>query len=117
MKFLADAHISVEMVAMIRDLGHDWLAASAIPPRMQDIDVLRMAADDGRVMVTADKDFGELVFVHGLACPGVVLIRIALAAETDRVARVRSVWPLVLSRLPRSFVTITTSSVRARPIS
>ena len=116
MKFLADAHISVEMVAMIRDLGHDCLAASAIPPRMQDIDVLRMAADDGRVMVTADKDFGELVFVHGLACPGVVLIRIALAAETDRVARVRSVWPTVLSRLPGSFVTITTSSVRARPI-
>ena len=71
MKFLADAHISVEMVAMIRDLGHDCLAASAIPPRMQDIDVLRMAAGDGRVMVTADKDFGELVFVHGLACPGV----------------------------------------------
>jgi hypothetical protein len=47
-KFLADAHVSVEMVAMIRDLGHDCVDASAIPPRMLDIDVLRMAADEGR---------------------------------------------------------------------
>ena len=116
MKFLADAHISIEMVAMIRDLGNDCIDGAAIPPRMQDIDVLRMAANDARVVVTSDKDFGELVFVHGIACPGVVLIRVARADETDRVAYVRSVWPTVLSRLPGSFVTITISGIRARPI-
>ncbi|HWE97160.1 MAG TPA: DUF5615 family PIN-like protein [Tepidisphaeraceae bacterium] len=116
MNFLADAHISVEMIAMLRDLGHDCLDSSAIPPRMQDADVLRMATTDQRVVLTSDKDFGELVFVHAIPCPGVVLIRVALALETDRVAYLRSVWPVVMSRLPGSFVTITTSSVRARPI-
>jgi len=116
MKFLADAHVSVEMVAMIRTLGHDCLDASAIPPRMPDLDVLRMAAADERVVVTSDKDFGELLFVHGIACPGIVLIRVAFADEKDRVVRVRSAWPIVLSRLPGSFVTITTSRVRARPL-
>jgi predicted nuclease of predicted toxin-antitoxin system len=116
MKFLADAHISVEMVGMIRELGHDCLGSSVIPPRMQDVDVLRMAADDGRVVVTSDKDFGELVIIHRIACPGVVLIRVALADESDRVAYLRSVWPTVLSRLPGSFVTVSTSGVRARPI-
>lgn len=117
MKFLADAHISVEIVAMIRKLGHDCLDAEAIPLRMPDVDVLRMAASNGRAVVTADKDFGELVFIHAIACPGVVLIRVALADESDRVAYVRSVWPTVMSRLPGSFITITTSGVRARPIS
>ncbi len=116
MNFLADAHISVEMVAMTRNLGHDCLDASVIPSRMQDIDVLRMAAADARVVVTSDKDFGELVFVHGIACPGVVLIRVALADESDRVAHVRSAWSKVMSRLPGSFVTITTSAIRARPL-
>jgi predicted nuclease of predicted toxin-antitoxin system len=116
MKFLADAHVSVEMVAMIRDLGHDCEDAAAIPPRMPDVDVLRKAAADGRVVLTADKDFGELVFVHQIDCPGVVLTRIALAHEQDRVAHLRAVWPTVLSRLPGSFVTVTESSVRARPL-
>jgi len=116
MKFLADAHISVEMVAMLRDLGHDCLDAAAIPPRMPDVDVLRTAAADERVMLTSDKDFGELVFVHSIPCPGVTLIRVALADESDRVAYVRKVWPLVMSRLPGSFVTITLAGVRARPL-
>jgi predicted nuclease of predicted toxin-antitoxin system len=116
MKFQVDAHISQEMVAMMRTLGHDCLDSSTIPPRMQDVDVLRMAANDGRIIVTADKDFGELVFVHAIACPGVILTRVALADETDRVDHVRSVWPTVMSRLPGSFVTITTSGVRARPV-
>jgi predicted nuclease of predicted toxin-antitoxin system len=116
MKFLADAHISVEMVAMLRDIGHDCLDSSTIPPRMPDVDVLRMAAAGGRAVITSDKDFGELVFVHAINCSGVVLIRVALADETGRVAYVRSVWPKVLSRLPGSFVTITTSGVRARPL-
>lgn len=116
MKFLADAHVSVEMVAMIRGEGHDCEDASAIPPRMPDVDVLRMAAVNGRVVVTSDKDFGELVFVHQVACPGVVLIRVHLADESDRVAHVRSVWRIVLSRLPGSFVTVSASGVRARPL-
>jgi predicted nuclease of predicted toxin-antitoxin system len=116
MKFLADAHVSVEMVAMLRDSGHDCLDASVIPPRMQDVDVLRMAASEDRVVLTSDKDFGELVFVHAIACPGVVLIRVALPHETDRVAHVRAVLPTVLSRLPGSFVTITAGGVRARPL-
>jgi predicted nuclease of predicted toxin-antitoxin system len=64
MKFLADAHISVEMVAMLRDLGYDCLDSTVIPPRMLDVNVLRMAADDQRVVVTSDKDFGELVFAR-----------------------------------------------------
>lgn len=114
MRFLADAHISVERVATVRDLGHDCVDPTAVPPRMPDVDVLRLAASEGRVVLTADKDFGELVFAHAIPCPGVVLIRIALADEADRVARLRSVWPTALSRLPGSFVTITASGARVR---
>src|SRR4051812_33334036 len=99
------------MVAMIRALGHDCSDASVIPSRMPDIDVLRMAADQDRVVVTSDKDFGELVFLHHIPCPGVILIRINLPNESDRVAHVRSVWPIVMSRLPGSFITITLAGV------
>jgi predicted nuclease of predicted toxin-antitoxin system len=116
MKFLADANISQEMIRMIRGLGHDCADASIIPPRMMDVDVLKMAAADDRVVVSADKDFGELVFVHGIPSPGVVLIRVRLATESDRVERVRSVWPAVVSRLPGSFLTITAKGLRARPL-
>jgi hypothetical protein len=54
MKFLADAHISVEMVAMLRELGHDCTDGSSIPPRLPDLDVLHLAASQGCVVITAD---------------------------------------------------------------
>src|SRR5688500_10158662 len=104
------------MVAMMRDLGHDCLDSAASPPRMSAVDVLKIDAHDQRIVVASDKDFGERVFVHGIRCPGVVLIRVALADEKDRVAHVRRLWPTALSRLPGSFVTITASGIRARPI-
>jgi len=104
------------MVAMIRSLGNDCSDASAIPPRMPDVDVLRMAAATNRIIVTSDKDSGELVFVYRIACPGVILVRVAMTDEADRVAFVRSIWSTVISRLPGSFVTRTASGIRVRPI-
>ena len=116
MKFQCDAHISREMVAMIRGRGHDCLEAGSLPPRMPDEEVLRRAAGEGRVVLTADKDFGELVFVHRVACPGVILLRIALPHEVDRVRRLDAAWPAILSRLPGSFITVTADAVRVRPL-
>lgn len=117
MRFQADAHISVEMVSMIRALGHDCADASTIAPREPDVSILHRAAAENRVVLTADKDFGELVFAHAIACPGVILIRLAATDEADRVERVRSVWPMILSRLPGVFVTVSPAGVRVRPIS
>ncbi len=116
MKFLADAQISVEMVEMIRSLGHDCADAAAIPPRMPDLEVLERAAEQGRVIITSDKDFGELVFVSRVKCPGVILIRVALANEADRVEFVQKAFPIAVDRLPGSFITIALSGVRVRPI-
>lgn len=116
MKFLADAHISVEMVAMIRSLGHDCSDASAIPPRMPDVDVLQNAVIDDRIVITADKDFGELVFAYGIPARGVILVRLDYANESDRVEHLRSVWSAAIARLPGAFVTITNTSIRVRPI-
>ena len=80
MKFLSDAHISVEMAAMIRGLGHDCLDASAIPPRMPDVNVLRMAADDGRVV---DPDKANIDLKHGRSADQLGFRR---GCQTDRLA-------------------------------
>ena len=62
MKVLADAHISRSMVNYLVGLGHDVLHVAAIAPRMSDSAILKRAASDGRIVLTADKDFGELCF-------------------------------------------------------
>ncbi len=66
-----------EAIAAMRAAGHDvlWIAEDA--PSIADLDVLGRAFGDARVLVTSDKDFGELAIsaAPSLAVHGVVLVR------------------------------------------
>lgn len=45
--------------------GHDVLSAVSIDSRSSDEELLRIAKAEDRVLVTEDKDFGEIVFARG----------------------------------------------------
>ena len=62
MRLLLDAHISRAMLSHLEGLGHDCVHAAMLMPRMSDTELLEMALKDRRVIVTADKDFGDLIF-------------------------------------------------------
>lgn len=76
MRLLADENVPRNAVEALRDLGHDvsWIATDS--PGTSDVDVLARASTEGRVLLTADKDFGELAFRWGLpAASGIILLR------------------------------------------
>ncbi|MGD0896356.1 MAG: DUF5615 family PIN-like protein [Thermoguttaceae bacterium] len=67
MKFLLDVCVSSRSLeAFLAGRGHDVLSAVAVDPRASDERLLALALQDERVLVTEDKDFGELVFVRRL---------------------------------------------------
>ena len=57
---------------MLTDLGHDVLSARDAAPHATDEALLALANRERRVLITEDKDFGELVFVRGLDHPCVI---------------------------------------------
>ncbi len=76
MHLLADENVSRNAIEALRGLGHDvsWVATDA--PGISDEAVLARASAEGRVLVTADKDFGELAFRWGLpAASSIILLR------------------------------------------
>ena len=60
------------MYTMLTDLGHDILSAREIDPRATDEALLALANREHRVLITEDKDFGELVFVRRLEHPCII---------------------------------------------
>ena len=73
MKFLLDVCAdSRPLRAALADLGHDVLSARERFPNASDEALLALAREENRVLVTEDKDFGELVFLRGLPHPGIV---------------------------------------------
>lgn len=65
MKFLLDSCISSFAVKALRDAGFDVLWIPEIGKDPGDDAIIKKAFDEDLILVTADKDFGELVFVFG----------------------------------------------------
>ena len=73
MKFLLDiCAASRSLHAALTDLGHDVLSAYDLFPNASDETLLTLAQQEKRILITEDKDFGELVFLRGLSHPGIV---------------------------------------------
>jgi predicted nuclease of predicted toxin-antitoxin system len=67
-KFLFDQSADFRLIAHLRHIGHDVSAISQDHPHsLADEDVLAIARDEKRILLVADRDFGELIFHQGLA--------------------------------------------------
>ena len=75
MKFLFDVGVGIGAENWLKTEGYDVLAVRDIDPRLLDETILERAEREGRIVVTMDKDFGELVYRSGRAHAGVLLLR------------------------------------------
>ena len=73
MRFLLDAcAASHSLREFLHGRGHDVVSALDVDPRAADEALLALAVEEQRILVTADKDFGELVFVRRRPHPCIV---------------------------------------------
>lgn len=78
MRLLANENIPSTVIQLLRDRGHDVLAVKESLRGASDSMILARAQADARIVVTQDKDFGELAFRYGLPAEcGVILFRLA----------------------------------------
>ena len=76
MKFLFDQSADFRLINHLTNLGHDVQAISRdYPHSLPDDNVLEIARIERRVLVVADRDFGELIFQQELAHAGVIFFR------------------------------------------
>lgn len=76
LRFLVDESTGRGVSDQLRRLGGDVLFVPDVLPQAYDAAILKLAARDQRIVVTNDKDFGELVYRSGQAHAGVVLFGI-----------------------------------------
>jgi predicted nuclease of predicted toxin-antitoxin system len=76
LKLVCDEGVERPIVDTLRADGHDVSYIAELQPGIGDDEVFAIAEADAAIVVTTDKDFGELVFRQGLAHHGVVLLRL-----------------------------------------
>lgn len=76
MKFITDENLGIKIPKFLKSLGYDVISVIDIAFSKPDTDILDLANEEGRILLTTDKDFGELVFKEGLIHSGVILLRL-----------------------------------------
>ncbi len=115
LRFIVDESTGAAVVKYLRSAGHDVLAVAEAMPQADDQEILARAMTEGRILVTNDKDFGELVFRGGQASHGAMLLRSHDDIPTNRVRVVKTILEQYADRLAGHFTVGTESGVRIRP--
>ena len=91
MKFLADENFPRPALLALRNAGNDVRSVAEDCPGSSDEEVADLCAREARVLLTFDKDFGELVFRRGLrAGPAIVLFRVVPQSPLEVLGIIRS---------------------------
>jgi predicted nuclease of predicted toxin-antitoxin system len=113
---LADECCDALVVDGLRGDGHDVLYIKEIARGTDDDTVLQLAASQQRVLLTEDKDFGELVVRLQLPAHGIVLLRMNPADTPAKLARLRHLLQHHTHRLAGSFVVLSEKRARFRSL-
>ena len=114
MNFFVDESIDRQIVSSLRRDGHAVRYVAKMEPGISDDMVLDLANEEADVLLTADKDFGELVFRQGRLAPGIMLVRLAGLSPARKAEVVASAINQHSGELPGAFAVLTPRSFRIR---
>lgn len=114
MNLVADENIDRQVVEALRADGHSVTTAYELEPGLDDSVILELARSASALLLTADKDFGELVYRRGEAFYGVILLRLPGMDPADRAALTSRVIAARAAELPGAFTVVTSTSTRVR---
>lgn len=115
MKFVADESVDQPIVVRLRADGHTVIAVVETEPGISDGTVLEMANQEKCILLTADKDFGEIVFRENRLSFGVILIRLSGLTAIAKADVVGMAVKEHAERLVGTFAVLTKNNIRMRP--
>jgi predicted nuclease of predicted toxin-antitoxin system len=116
LKFLADEFCDTGLVASLRNDDHCVLYVLEKKSGIPDDEVLLVAYNQGRILLTEDKDFGELVYRLKKSSRGIILIRIDVKQRSMKWARLKKIIENYGDCLAGHFVVIDSQKFRFRPL-
>jgi predicted nuclease of predicted toxin-antitoxin system len=114
MNFVADENVDGQIVHVLRQDGHTVFYTAEFAAGISDAELLDSANASQAILITSDKDFGELVYRLKQTAHGVLLLRLfGLSAD----AKAQQVSAAIINHgadLPGSFSVLTPGAIRIR---
>lgn len=115
MTIVADESVAAAILDRLRQDGLAVQAVREFAPGTTDKVVLETADESKVILLTEDKDFGEIVYRQRASHQGVILIRLAGLSRALRAALVSDAFKLHAAEFHGAFTVITPGGIRIRP--
>jgi predicted nuclease of predicted toxin-antitoxin system len=115
-RWLVDECVDAALAVLLRELGHDVIYMSDVAPRATDTEVMARPYSEDRILLTEDKDFGDLVFRQARPVPGIVFLRINSARRSLKATRLRAAIDRFGETLFGRYMVIEEARFRSRPL-
>ena len=112
MRFIVDECVGPSVAEFLKEMGHDVISIFDEHRGMGDIDILKMAVKKDYIVLTDDKDFGELVFKLKMSHKGIILLRLNDNRYKNKISVIKKLLLGYSGRLSGNFIVVTEDSVR-----
>ena len=102
-KLLVDVGVGKAVDLWLLDHGYNTKSVRDIDPRMSDREILKIAVSEGRMVVTMDKDFGDLVYNSGQPHAGVLLLRLEEGNTDEKIKAVETILGKYADKIYKNF--------------
>lgn len=113
---IADENVEKYWIDLLRKHEYQVISIAESYPRITDHEVAELARKNNGILITEDKDFGELIFAHGITKLTVVFLRYDQPNYSQIENAVLQTINKYLNQESSYFITITTNKIRIRKI-
>ena len=112
LKFLIDENLGFFLAKWLQDEGYDAKAIILTMGSATDDQVLKQAYRESRILITSDKDFGEMVFARKLEHCGIILLRLQIESKQHKINVLNNLLKNHINELSCNYVVASDSQIR-----
>jgi predicted nuclease of predicted toxin-antitoxin system len=115
-KFIADVNVEKPIVEYLSKQGYDIKWIPDINCEMTGDELLELANKEKRILITNDKDFGELIFLQKRLTTGIILFRVKIQKSQEKMKLMKKLLMGYREKFFNHFIVITKDRIRLIPI-
>jgi predicted nuclease of predicted toxin-antitoxin system len=112
MKFLVDECVGLSVANWLKEEGYDAISVYDISAGISDDEVLQKAFSENRILITCDKDFGEMIFKKKMQHSGIILLRLENEKPSHKSSILKNLLEHYAQDLFGNFIVVGESVVR-----
>lgn len=112
LKFIVDECLGFLIAKWLTESGYDAISVISQMKGSKDIAILDKALAENRIIITSDKDFGDLVFHKKAQHTGIILIRLQNGTPKNKIKALENLFMHYADQLANNFIVVSEASIR-----